>query len=80
MHNGIPSTGLQSHTDDVRPTISVTAQFLFPTLRVLIAASAAVQAAFKTSARRPVTGFSALAPTTIVSPLMAAYPSMCAPS
>ena len=76
----VPSTGLQSHRDDVRATISVTAQFLFPTLRVRIAASAAVQAAFKTSARRPVTGSSALAPTTMVSPAMAAYPSMCAPN
>ena len=60
--------------------ISVTAQFLFPTLRVRIAASAAVQAAFKTSARRPVTGFSAFAPITMVSPLMAANPSICAPN
>ena len=76
----LPSTGLQSHKVVVRPTISVTAQFLFPTLTVRIAASAAVQAAFKTSARRPVTGFSAVAPITIVSPLMAANPSMCAPN
>lgn len=79
-HFLIPSTGLQSHADDVRPTISVTAQFLFPTLTVRIAASAAVQAALKTSARRPVTGFSAFAPITMVSALMAANPSMWAPN
>lgn len=76
----LPSTGLQSHEDETRFTTSVTAQFLFPTLIVRIAISAACHAALTTSARLPVTGFSAVAPMTIVSALMAAKPSIWAPS
>lgn len=78
--NKIPSTGLQSQLETILCTPSVTAQFLLPTLMVRIASSAACQAAFTTSARRPVAGFAAVAPTTSVSALMAAKPSMCAPS
>jgi len=78
--NEIPSTGLQSQLEAILCTPSVTAQFLLPTLMVRIASSAACQAAFTTSARRPVVGFAAVAPTTSVSALMAAKPSMCAPS
>ena len=45
-----------------------------------MATSAACQAALTASARRPVAGSSGVAPTTRVSALIAANPSMCAPS
>lgn len=77
-------------------TASVTAQFLPPTLTKRIATSAAVHAAFNVSARLrsfqqsaktfrqifnlPVAGFSADAPTTIVSAEMDANPSIWAPT
>lgn len=74
-----PSTGLQSHAAATLLTASVTCQFLLPTRTRRIATSAAVHAARSASARRPVTGLSGVAPTTIVSALIAANPSMCAP-
>ena len=70
---------MQSNAAAILPTASVTAQFLFPTLTRRIAASAAVHAAAIASALRPVTGAAADAPTTSVSALTAAKPSMCAP-
>ena len=75
-----PSTGLQSQVVAILSTASVTAQFLFPTFTRRIAASAAVHAALITSAFLPVTGSAAEAPTTSVSALTAAKPSMCAPT
>ena len=72
----IPSTGLQPQVWTVLATPSVTAQFLCPTLTSLMATSAAVHAALITSAWRPVTGSAADAPTTIVSAVMAANPSI----
>ena len=75
----VPSTGLQSHAAATLPTASVTCQFLLPTRTRRIATSAAVHAARSTSARRPVTGLSGVAPRTIVSAEIAANPSMCAP-
>lgn len=74
-----PSTGLQFHAVATLLTASVTCQFLLPTRTRRIATSAAVHAARSASARRPVTGLSRVAPTTIVSALIAAKPSMCAP-
>jgi hypothetical protein len=74
-----PSTGLQSHAAATLLTASVTCQFLLPTRTRRIATSAAVHAARNASARRPVTGLANVAPTTIVSALIAAKPSMCAP-
>jgi hypothetical protein len=61
-------------------TASVTVQFFSPALIRRSATSAAVQAALRASARGPVTGFSSDAPTTSVSALTEAKPSMCAPT
>ena len=78
--SNIPSTGLQSHAAAILPTVSVTVQFLLPTLTRRMAASAAVYAALSTSAFLPVTGSLADAPTTRVSALTAAKPSIWAPT
>lgn len=72
----LPSTGLVLNAFAALVTMSVTAQFFVPTLMVRIAASAAVHAARIASALRPVIGFSAEAPTTMVSALIAAKPSI----
>ena len=72
----IPSTGMQPNSSTATfCTMSVKSKLVLLGRSVRSAASAATYAAWITSACLPVTGFSLLAPTTTVCPIMAGNPS-----